>query len=106
KAFQFTGRVHNAENSLLALVYDFGLIAGGAFIALQLLLLSSVWYTRLQLPALIGFAVNMQFLPIIFEPEAICWFYFVYLLLGHMARAGLFDHLQYAPVRRHELRER
>lgn len=101
KAFQFTGQVHNAENSLLALIYDFGLPAAGVFVALQLLLLSSVWHSRLQWPPLVGFAVNMQFLPIIFEPESIAYFLFVYLLLGHLARAGAFDHLQQcaAPAR-------
>jgi len=94
KAFQFTGHVHNAENSLLALIYDFGLPAAMTFVLLQLLLLSGVWHSRLQLPALVGFAINMQFLPIIFEPESIAFFLFVFLLLGHMARAGLFSHRQ------------
>jgi hypothetical protein len=102
KAYQFTLRVHNAENSLLALIYDFGLPVGAVFIALQGLLLSSAWYTRMQLAPLLGFIVNMQFLPIIFEPESIAYFLFVYLLLGHMARAGLFEHLQRAAQsRRH-----
>jgi hypothetical protein len=101
KAFQFSARIHNAENSLLAVAYDFGLIAGAAFLSLQLLLLSSAWYSRLQFPVLLGFLVNMQFLPIIFEPESIAWFVFVYLLAGHLARAGLFDHLSHTAARRY-----
>lgn len=82
KAIIFTGVANNVENSLLAILYDMGLILGGVFILATALLYSFGYTCRVQLILLIGFAAPCMLLPYVFEPDALIYFAFIYLLLG------------------------
>jgi hypothetical protein len=93
KAFIFSGSGYNVENSVLGVIYDFGVIGAFFFFLGYTLLLSVGYRTRLQLPLLLGFFINMQFLPFIFEPEIISFFIFIFLLAGHLDRVGFFSWL-------------
>ena len=93
KAFIFSSNGYNVENSVLGVIYDFGVIGAFFFFLGYTLLLSVGYRTRLQLPLLLGFFINMQFLPFIFEPEIISFFIFIFLLVGHLDRVGFFSRL-------------
>lgn len=82
KAALFTGTVNNVENSLLAVVYDMGLILGAVFIIATALLYSFGYTNRVQLVLLIAFIAPCMLLPYVFEPDILIYFIFIYLLLG------------------------
>lgn len=84
---------NNIENSVLGVIYDFGIIGAFFFFLGYALLFVDGYKTKLQLPLLVGFLVNIQFLPYIFEPEIISFFIFAFLLIGHLDRVGFFSSL-------------
>lgn len=87
KAELFTdvaGNINNVENSLLVMIYDLGLFGFIAFVSCYAVLIYCGYKNRLQWGVLIGFLINMLFLPIIFELEVVMVFMFVYLLLGRV----------------------
>lgn len=82
KAIIFTGVANNVENSLLAIVYDMGLMLSAVFIFATVLLYSFGYTNRVQLILLGAFAAPCMLLPYVFEPDALIYFAFIYLLLG------------------------
>lgn len=89
RAFLFLDGIRfNIENSLLGVIYDLGLVGATVFCFAYVLLLSVGYRGRLQIPVLMGFLLNTQFLPYIFEPDIISFFLFIYLLIGNLIRLG------------------
>ena len=82
KALSFTNKIHNAESSPLALVYDMGLPLSILFMAGWALILTEFYITRAQWAVLFGFIVCTQFLPYIFEADSQIYFLFIYVLVG------------------------
>jgi hypothetical protein len=89
----------NVENSVLGVIFDMGLPLATLYFGIWVTLL---WWGRggiVQLPLLIAFVLNTQFLPYVFSPEVMSSFVFVYLLAGALQRTGAMTGvLRYSPA--------
>lgn len=89
RAQLFTIDFYNVENSTLGIILDMGLSCSVLFFVIYALLVKEGYVGVAQLPVLVGFIINMQFLPYIFEPEIMGFFLFVYLIIGALQTHSL-----------------
>lgn len=84
KAELFNKEFNNVENSFLAIIYDNGIFSSILFIFCYVVLILYGYKNRFQWGILIGFIVNLLILPIIFEPDVMSYFLFIFMLIGRI----------------------